>query len=195
MPKVFHPRSSIALLGAFVLLSSCGAKYEDREKSRDAERRKSISSAQVVLREFGSTYGAKPWQLTRIGEKSKFTASLQEEVEGSKVVFRAQIIDVVRSADDHYDVVVGNHFIGRDIVVLRGTKGVVAAILASPPSTFDDFLVIAEIEKVEPVLFELGPCDDPDCTASFEPSITGVPHRVFGRLIAIESDRSRNADH
>lgn len=194
MPLQFHPPSATAPLASLVLVTSCGSDYKEREKVWEAKRQKSISSAEVVLSKFGSTYGAKPWEMAKVGGESKFTAKVQEEVKGSRVVFRAQIIDVVRSSGDDYVVVVGDHLIGRDIAMLRGARSSVTGILENPASTFDEFFIVADIHEVKPLLLELSPCDDAECTASLAPSITGIARRVFARLVALEADRSRNAD-
>lgn len=181
----------LALLTVAFFITACGSNYDEKRKAGE-EDRKAASSALEALRTFGSMHGAKPWNLGRLGSERKFTASLQEEIEGSTVAFRAEVFDLVRRSENDYELVVGDHFLGQVIVSLRSSKDEIVEILANPPELFDDFLFVAVIERVQPLHLEISPCDESDCDSILlEPSVTGVVHRIYGRLIAIQREGRR----
>jgi hypothetical protein len=183
---------SLGLLAVSLLsliIAACGSNHGEQQRADYVERQTADHSALELLSTLGSSHGAKPWKLSQLGDDRIFTANLQEEIEGSSVAFRAEIIDVVRRSENEYELIVGDHLLGQDLVFLRATKGVIAEIVASPPDMLDGFFLVARIDRVQSIALELTPCDEPDCgSVTLEPGIGGVAHRVFGRLIAIEKE-------
>lgn len=186
----FSSEASLAILATSILvLVACRPSYEERTQAREAERQQLIATTQENLKAFASRHGARPWQLPELGDENKLTAILQEEIEGKVVAFRAEIIDVIRQSDDDYILILRSRVVGRGIVLLKSTKTGVASVLAGDTNVDDEFLIAAEVSKIDPLVLELSPCDERDCgSVSLDFSMSGLSHRLSGRLVAIEPE-------
>ena len=163
------------IVGVVVLLGSstgCGMSYEEREQAREAEHRQFKAAQEQKLAAFAERHHATPVQLfpnileilEGLGEElppRTFTAQLQERMEGSVVAFRGELIDVVRTSGDNYQLVLGSREHG--VATLNFDKQGAAKLMDDPPGLFSKLLVAARIDKVESIILELKPCSDPDC--------------------------------
>ena len=168
-----------AMVGVVVLLgSSTGCmSYEDREvEHRTAQKQE--------LADFAKRHHATPVQLLPdwegLGEElpRTFTAQLQERIEGSTVAFRGELVDVVRTSGDNYQLVFGN-LIDGGIATLNFDRQGAKKLMDDPPDLYSDLLVAARIDKVE-LTFDIW---------------TGPQFRVFGTAVAIArctDDRARD---
>ena len=118
----------VVLLGSS---AGCTESYEERQ-ARETERTRQFKAAQKQeLADFAKRHHATPVQLLpdwsdilgldmRQGDDElprTFTAQLQERIEGSTVAFRGELVDVVRTSGDNYQLVFGNQLFGHVVSV------------------------------------------------------------------------------
>ena len=193
---------TIIMVGVVVFLglsTGCGLSYEEQERVREAERRQGQAAQDKELADFAERYYATPVQLfpdwSGLGEElpRTFTAQLQEKIEGSVVAFRGELIDVVRTSENNYQLVFGSRILGLVVATLDFDRQGAVQVMDDPPDLFSELLVAARIDKVEPILLQLRPCSAPGCGERYELGIysyfpiSGTPSvRVFGTAIAVE---------
>lgn len=194
------------MVGIVVLLglgASCGMSHEEREQARRAEHEQFKAAKEQELVDFAERYHATPVQLLPdwedLGEdlSRTFTARLQERLEGAPVAFRGELVDVVRTSGDSYQLVFGDLLLGHVVATLSFDREGAAKLMDdAPDDPFSEFLVAARIDTVEPIIFELSPCSDPGCdeielgispSRFFSSAVWPNPgFRVFGTAIAVE---------
>ncbi len=185
------------IVGVVILLGSCAGcteSYEERQ-ARETERSRQFKAAQKQeLADFAKRHHATPVQLLPdwsdiLGSdmrgrgmtsfRAPFTAQLQERIEGSTVAFRGELVDVVRTSGDNYQLVFGNQLLGHVVAILNFDRQGAAKLMDGPPDhPFSDLLVAARIDTVEPIIFKLSPCSDPGCGDKIKLGIN--PSRFFG---------------
>ena len=175
------------MMAAVVVLlgTGCNESYEERQ-ARETEQRRQFKAAQdQELADFAERHQATPVQLlpdwAELGEElpRTFTAQLQEKIEGSVVAFRGELVDVVRTSGDNYQLVFGNQLLGLVVATLNFDRQGAAKLMDDPPDhPFTDLLVAARIDTVEPIIFKLSPCSDPGCGDKIKLGIN--PSRFFG---------------
>ena len=187
---------TITIVGVVILLGSstgCTESYEERQ-ARETERSRQFKAAQKQeLADFAKRHHAAPVQLLpdwsdvlgldmQQGDDElprTFTAQLQERIEGSTVAFRGELVDVVRTSGDNYQLVFGNQLLGHVVAILNFDRQGAAKLMDDlPDHPFSDLLVAARIDTVEPIIFKLSPCSDPGCGDKIKLGIN--PSRFFG---------------
>lgn len=177
------------MLVALVGTLSCGPSFEERQEQDKKQEDAARADAAVSLRSFSARYGAEPADLfPRVAFSRKLTATLQEEIQGATIAFRATLIDIVRLEDGEYQVLLGSPFYSGTIVALDASPSLASPLLARSPGHFDSYLVVADIERVAPMAVKLESCEGVDCVGMrLEASLLASAHHISGRAIAIES--------
>ena len=179
------------------LLAACGpSQREQPETNQEVERRSAIAEAEQALSAFAQRHDATPTDLPlEFSLSQPFTAQLQQDLEGSIVAFRAGLIDIVRTAENSYELVLGMPLfptLTGTVATMAAPSPVVADLLATPPDLFSSLLVAAKVESVVPLTLRLQSCAEADCTeVELEPNLTSRVRRVRGRVIAVEREPKR----
>lgn len=184
-------RSIVPALFSLLLFSACGPSgpsYEERRAVEEDERRARIQQLQAELGRFAQRNGAKSADLVGlIKPEVRFTASLQQEVEGQVVAFRATLLDVQRNPDGGYEGVFGDKFFGATVIRLSISPEMASEIMKNPDDFTAEVLVAARIDRVSRNLLTAQACSEPDCsTVSIEIDSLFRNYQANGQLIELE---------
>jgi hypothetical protein len=180
----------LALLFAVTTIS-CHPTEQEREQAQEAERQKAIAASRQMLAQFAERHGAVPVELFDPNPLAQpFTAQVQQQLEGRVVAFTANVLDIVRVADQSYRLILGSPIVSPTVISLKSDEQQIAQILAGPRKRFSDYLVAAKIDEVVPLTLRLEPCDQPDCTTvAFETVPFSSPLHITGDALDIEPVR------
>ena len=164
-----------------ILTVGCGPSgptNEERAQVREQERQEIISQANVKLDAVAQRHNAVP-----------VTATIQQELEGTVVVFRGYLLDVRRSSSGDYEAIFGKMFSSSTTVHLSLPSDVAGEILSSADKFESEVLVVARIERVARHQLSARVCSEPDCdtvnikVGSFFPS-----YQIWGQMIDLTND-------
>ena len=173
------------------LLSACGPSrpsYEERTALREEERQERIQQRQAELDRFAQEHNAISKDLLRLyATKTKYTASLQREIEGQVIAFKATLLDIQRSPDGFYEAVFGSEYFGATIIRLAISENMANRFLGSSEQLEEEVLVAARIDRITRNLLTAQACSEPECdTVSVRSSSFFVSYQATGSLIDIQ---------
>ena len=177
-----------------ILTVGCGPSgptNEERAQVREQERQEIISQANVKLDAVAQRHNAVPVEFFGYGSplQGKLTATIQQELEGTVVVFRGYLLDVRRSSSGDYEAIFGKMFSSSTTVHLSLPSDVAGEILSSADKFENKVLVVARIERVARHQLSARVCSEPDCdtvnikVGSFFPS-----YQIWGQMIDLTND-------
>lgn len=179
-----------ALCVVALVTGSCGPTFDELERTREVERQQAIAASEQSLAAFAKGHNAVAVDIFSLDPiPDRFTAQLQEQLEGKTVAFRSGLRDVVRVSQNEYQLVLGNPLIGGTVATLTADQEIAAELLTQPADPYAEFLVVAHIERVAPLILELssGP-EEEDRKVELEPNLPGNSHHISGRVIVIEQE-------
>jgi len=182
----------ITFIGIFIvsLLSACGPSPPSNEERRSQDhlkRQEAIQQARMELDQFAQANDAKSVDFVGTFEQEdRFTASLQQKVEGQVVAFRATLLDVQRTPNGDYDAVFGYEFFSATIIRLSISSELAGEMMRSPDKFAGEALVAARIDRISRNLLKAQACSEPDCsTVSIEVDWMFRNYQASGRLIEL----------
>lgn len=101
------------------------------------------------------------------------------------------MLDVVRVSQSEYQLFLGNPLIGGTVVTLTADQEIVSGILNKPADKLVEYLVVAQIDSIAPLILELKSCHGQECSGVNLESTLGITHHISGKAIAIEAEHLR----
>jgi hypothetical protein len=166
-----------------VLLAACGPNPEEAKKA-ESERARAAAKQELML--FATKNSATAVDLNDLFlVRERFTAKLQEELEGHRIAFRSDsLVDVVRVSDSVWHLVLSD--LGTTVVLETGRDDVEKLLHLEPYSV--SLLIAAQVEKVVPLSLTLRSCPkEEDCYGvELEPNLAKTAYRVTGKTFSIQ---------